>query len=481
MGVAKPTGKYIDELIGRHWPADGLEDTLFSNATVEHANAQIAHQASATLMDQVVGVVRSGSHGQWVDASLASKRRLATETGGGVADWFTARGSRLERLSRLVSETKVTIAGIASEANSDLEYCAALKAVCQQDGDSVGAAEIQSLADITLSTARQQIADTDSAARATAAADRAPAEPHISQTVYPHADPATLAKVLGPDDVVQASVGAGGVGGLGAAGVGAWVKAGEGIIDRKTGRLRGWARFQQEVTGVDPEYAYKVPVKPALRVTGGLKFDGHGFANGKELFIDAKLGYGKRLQQSLDSGILDPRVAGMLEQIEDQQKALAQNKLTGQNSNVEHLIVSNDPLVPDLLHKVMVSQEWPADKIAAVRVMTLEDFRKEFPDFTPTQPSIATPPLATDPAVPGAAGAGVPVTEAETIGGDPNALAAELFGGSKSGVITAAEAHDDAVTSGIFAGAAENASELEAQAMTQAMAEGMAAEEAADE
>ncbi|TWS22905.1 hypothetical protein FK268_18045 [Tsukamurella sputi] len=178
--------------------------------------------------------------------------------------------------------------------------------------------------------------------------------------------------------------------------IGQWGKAGEGITNKNTGGKRFWAMFQEWTSRVPAEYAYKVDGVPErIANSGVVKLDIAGYAGKQRIYGDAKLGYSEALESALKSVAknpnvksLPPQVKSLIESITKQTETLqAKGVQFGVGTDNRYAVVFNRTDTPALTRRILNARsDLPPEILRKIDFVSLDEFKKRFPDFTPIRP-----------------------------------------------------------------------------------------------
>ncbi|TWS21469.1 hypothetical protein FK529_02430 [Tsukamurella asaccharolytica] len=175
-----------------------------------------------------------------------------------------------------------------------------------------------------------------------------------------------------------------------------WGKAGEGITNKNTGGKRFWAMFQEWTSRVPAEYAFKVDGVPEkIANKGVVKFDVAGYSGKQRIYGDAKMGYAEALEGALKSVAKNPnvkslptQVKSLIESVAKQVEALQSKGFQfGVGTDNRYAVVFNRTDTPALARRILgVRSDIPSEILRKIDFVSLDDFKRRFPEFTPIRP-----------------------------------------------------------------------------------------------
>ncbi|MGC5023970.1 hypothetical protein ACLQ3K_04380 [Tsukamurella sp. DT100] len=178
--------------------------------------------------------------------------------------------------------------------------------------------------------------------------------------------------------------------------IGQWGKAGEGITNKNTGGKRFWAMFQEWTSRVPAEYAFKVDGVPEkIANKGVVKFDVAGYSGKQRIYGDAKMGYAEALEGALKSVAKNPNVKSLPPQVKSLIESVAKQVETLQSKGVQfgvgtdnrYAVVFNRTDTPALARRILgVRSGIPSEILRKIDFVSLDDFKRRFPEFTPIRP-----------------------------------------------------------------------------------------------
>lgn len=166
IATGRPAGKYVAELLQNNWPSDGLESTFRTTSAHYTQQQQAATRVADTLFQQA-NTVQGSSASYWIDASVASKRALASSIDSNIGGWFAALASQHSSIAFAVEQARGTIEALALKGNAFLELLDKNREIAVAAGD----AELVNAIDVNKAACTRAFQEAIQTAAETAAAE----------------------------------------------------------------------------------------------------------------------------------------------------------------------------------------------------------------------------------------------------------------------------------------------------------------------